>query len=74
MNSKNSSSISKERESIFPCKLCPKNVTDNDNAILCDLCQTWVYNEHKSTNEFLDSLVPNYYLPYIIQPTRHTSH
>ena len=43
MNSKNSSSINKQRESIFPCKLCPKNVTDNDNAILCDLCQTWVH-------------------------------
>ena len=22
----------------FPCKLCPKNVSDNDNAILYDLC------------------------------------
>ena len=43
MNSKNSSSINKQRESIFPCKLCPKNVTDNDNAILCNLCQTWVH-------------------------------
>ena len=44
MNSKNnSSSISKQGEPIFPCKLCPKNVTDNDNAILCDLCQTWVH-------------------------------
>ena len=27
----------------FSCKLCPKNVSDNDNAILCDLCQTWVH-------------------------------
>ena len=44
MNSKNnSSSINKQGEPIFPCKLCPKNVTDNDNAILCDLCQTWVH-------------------------------
>ena len=42
MNSKNNSSISKE-EPIFPCKLCPKNVIDNDNKILCDLCQTWVH-------------------------------
>ena len=31
-------------------------------------------NEHKSTNEFLDSLASNSYLPYIIQPSRHTSH
>ena len=27
----------------FPFKLCPKNVSDNDNAILCDLRQTWVH-------------------------------
>ena len=32
------------------------------------------YNEHKPTNEFLDSLASNSYLPYIIQPSRHTSH
>ena len=41
MNSKSISNINKG-EPIFPCKLCPKSVTDNDNAILCDLCQTWV--------------------------------
>ena len=32
------------------------------------------YNEHKPKNEFLDSLASNSYLPYIIQPIRHTSH
>ena len=32
------------------------------------------YNEHKPTNEFLDSFASNSYLPYIIQPSRHTSH
>ena len=32
------------------------------------------YNEHKPTNEFLDTLSSNSYLPYIIQPSRHTSH
>ena len=32
------------------------------------------YNEHKPTNEFLDSLASNSYLPYIIQPSQHTSH
>ena len=26
------------------------------------------HNEHKLTNEFLDSLASNSYLPYIIQP------
>ena len=37
-------SINKQtREPIFPCKLCPKDVTGNDNAILCDLCQTCPY-------------------------------
>ena len=32
------------------------------------------YNKHKPTNEFLDSIVSNFYLLYIIQPSRHTSH
>ena len=32
------------------------------------------YNEYKPTNEFLDSLASNFYLPYIIQPSSHTSH
>ena len=32
------------------------------------------YNEHKPINEFLDSLASNSSLPYIIQPSRHTSH
>ena len=32
------------------------------------------YNEHKPTNEFLDSLASNSYLPYTIQPSQHTSH
>ena len=32
MNSKNNSSSNKGK-SIFPCKLWPKNVTDNDDAI-----------------------------------------
>ena len=42
MNSKNNSS-SNNGEPIPPCKLCPKNMTGNDNAILYDLCQTWVH-------------------------------
>ena len=49
MNSKNSNSINKG-EPIFPCKLCPKNLTDNDNAILCDLCQTWAHIKCKHLN------------------------
>ena len=30
------------------------------------------YHEDKPTNEFLDSLASNSYLPYIIQSNRHT--
>ena len=32
------------------------------------------YNDHQPTNEFLDSLVSNSFIPYILQPTRITSH
>ena len=32
------------------------------------------YNEHNPTNEFLDSLASNSFLPLILQPTRTTSH
>ena len=43
--------------------------------LLCDFnIDLMHYNEHKPTNKFLDSLSSNSYLPYIIQPSRHTSH
>ena len=32
------------------------------------------YNEHNHTNEFLDSLAYNSFIPLILQPTRITSH
>ena len=32
------------------------------------------YHEHQPTNEFLDSLASNSIIPYILQPTRITSH
>ena len=32
------------------------------------------YNEHQPTNEFLDSLASNSNIPYILQPTKLTSH
>ena len=43
-----SSNSSKKREPDttipkFPCKLCPKNVSNNHNAFLCDFCQAWVH-------------------------------
>ena len=32
------------------------------------------YNEHRPTNDFLDSLASSSLLPYILQPTRLTCH
>ena len=32
------------------------------------------YNEHNQTNEFLDSLASNSFIPLILQPNRITSH
>ena len=32
------------------------------------------YNEHQPTNDFLDSLASNSFIPYILYPTRITSH
>ena len=43
--------------------------------LLCDFnIDLMHYNEHKPTNEFLDSLASNSYLPYIIQPSQYTRH
>ena len=43
-------------------------------SILDDFnCDLVLYNEHKPTNEFLDSLASNSYMPCIIQPSQHTS-
>ena len=52
MNSSNSSKKRKPDTIItqFPCKLCPKNRSDNDHAILCDLCQTWVHIKFNHLN------------------------
>ena len=33
-----------------------------------------IYNDHQPTNELLDSLGSNSFIPYILQPTRVTSH
>ena len=32
------------------------------------------YNDHQPANKFLDSLASNFFIPYILQPTRITSH
>ena len=41
---------SKKRVPRFPCKLNAKNVSDNDDRILYDLCQTWVPTKHNHPN------------------------
>ena len=52
--------ISKEQKSVF--------LLGDFNVNLLN------YNEHNQTNEFLDSLASNSFIPYILQPTRLTSH
>ena len=52
--------ISKEQKSIF--------LLGDFNVNLLN------YNEHNKTNEFLDSLASNSFIPLILQPTRITSH
>ena len=52
--------ISKEQKSIFLLRDFNVNVFN--------------YNEHNQTNEFLDSLASNSFIPLILQPTRITSH
>ena len=52
--------VSKEQKSIF--------LLDDFNINLLN------YNVHNPTNGFLDSLSSNSFLPYILQPTRITSH
>ena len=52
--------ISKEQESIF--------LLGDFNVSLLN------YNEHNQTNEFLDSLTSNSFIPLILQPTRITRH
>ena len=27
----------------FPCRICPKNVAKNHNAVCCDICNLWVH-------------------------------
>ena len=52
--------ISKEQKSIF--------ILGDFNVNLLN------YNDHNQTNEFLDSLASNSFIPLILQPTRITSH
>ena len=34
----------------FPCKICNKNVNDNDHAIQCDICDFWVHIKCNNLN------------------------
>ena len=52
--------ISKEQKSIFLLEVFNVNLLN--------------YNEHNHTNEFLDSLASNSFIPLILQPIRITSH
>ena len=36
-------STSTNTNTVFPCKLCNKNINDRDAAIQCDICQFWVH-------------------------------
>ena len=54
------------RESIKRTKICFSLGDFNINLLN--------YNVHSPTNEFLYSLALNSFLPYILQPTRITSH
>ena len=38
-----STSISRNNNIVFPCKLCSKNINNKDAAIQCDICQFWVH-------------------------------
>ena len=52
--------VSKEQKQIF---------------LLGDFNINWLnYNAYQPTNEFLDSLASNSIIPYILEPTRLTSH
>ena len=32
----------------FPCRICSKNVHDNDKAVQCDLCELWMTDIYKT--------------------------
>ena len=37
----------------YPCKICPKNVQDKDEAVQCDLCELWIHIKCSNFN-YLD--------------------
>ena len=41
----------------FPCKICKNNVTNSDQAIQCDLCDSWVHIKCNDLN-YIDYKFP----------------
>ena len=73
MNSKNSNSRSKKGElTAFSCKLCSKNVSDYDHAILCEVCQTWVHMKCNHLNCIDDKYLQGCDEPWYCLPCTNT--
>ena len=51
-----------------------KLYTKNENRSFFFNINLLNYNDHQPTNDFLDSLASNSFIPYILHPTRITSH
>ena len=51
--------VSEERDQVFLLDDCNKNLLN--------------YNDHRHTNDFLDSLASNSFISYILHPTRITT-
>ena len=43
----------------FPCKICENNVTNSDQAIQCDLCDSWVHIKCNDLNYIDYKLLQN---------------
>ena len=43
----------------FPCKICENNVTNCDQAIQCDLCDSWVHIKCNDLNYIDYKFLPN---------------
>ena len=43
----------------FPCKICENNVTNYDQAIQCDFCETWVHIKGNDLNYINYNFLPN---------------
>ena len=48
----------------FPCKICKNNVTNSDQAIQCDLCDSWVHIKCNGLNYIDYKFLPNFNYPW----------